>query len=87
MPELASNATVHSRSREPGGQFTVCVQVTEAGRVRVEVVDEGGPWTQPVCGDGQHGRGLLIVSQLARDWGRAGDAATGWTVWVEMDNS
>jgi hypothetical protein len=85
LSELASNAAVHSRSREPGGHFTVCVQVTEAGRIRVEVVDEGGPWTQPVRGDGQHGRGLLIVSQLARDWGRTGDAATGWTVWFEMD--
>jgi anti-sigma regulatory factor (Ser/Thr protein kinase) len=37
--------------------------------------------------DERHGRGLLIVSRLARDWGRHGSSAAGWTVWFEMDCS
>jgi anti-sigma regulatory factor (Ser/Thr protein kinase) len=85
LSELASNATVHSQSREPGGHFTVRAGIN-AGRLRVEVQDEGGPWTWPVHHrDGQHGRGLLIVARLARDWGRAGDSETGWSMWFEMD--
>jgi anti-sigma regulatory factor (Ser/Thr protein kinase) len=85
LSELVTNATVHSHSRQPGGHFTIRAAI-QVGRLRVEVQDEGGPWTLPVRPpDGQHGRGLLIVGQLARDWGRAGDSATGWSVWFEMD--
>jgi len=84
LSELATNATLHSHSRN-GGHFTVRAQI-HAGRLRVEVQDDGGPWTRPAHGhDGQHGRGLLIVTRLAHDWGRAGDSETGWTVWFEMD--
>jgi len=83
--ELVTNATVHSRSGEPGGRFTVTAAIA-GGRLRVGVRDDGGPWTQPVRGRaGQHGRGLIIVGQLADDWGRIGDSATGWTVWFTMD--
>src|ERR1017187_2057910 len=85
LSELVTNATVHSRSGEPGGRFTVTAAIA-GGRLRVGVRDDGGPWTQPVRGRaGQHGRGLLIVGQLADDWGRIGDSATGWTVWFTMD--
>jgi anti-sigma regulatory factor (Ser/Thr protein kinase) len=87
LSELVTNASVHSHSRRPGGHFTIRAQI-HSGRLRVEVQDEGGSWTWPVRHrDGQHGRGLLIVAQLARDWGRAGDSATGWTVWFVMDYS
>src|ERR1017187_2799763 len=83
--ELVTNAVVHSRSGEPGGRFTVTAAIA-GGRLRVGVRDDGGPWTQPVRSrDGQHGRGLLVVGQLARDWGRAGDSATGWTIWFTMN--
>lgn len=83
--ELATNACLHSRSREPGGRFTVRVQRDDA-RLRVEVTDEGGHWALAAHADAQqpNGRGLLIVSQLATAWGRAGDAGTGWTAWFEL---
>ncbi len=85
LSELATNAAVHSHSGRPGGQFTVRV-LLGGGTLRVEVGDEGGPWVQPAGPpDGQHGRGLLIVSQLTRAWGRSGGSDTGWTVWYEID--
>jgi serine/threonine-protein kinase RsbW len=83
LSELAANATIHSRSRLRGGHFTVRAE-TNGERLRVEVHDQGGPWTWLPRDDGQHGRGLLIVSQLASTWGRDGDSTTGWTVWFEM---
>jgi serine/threonine-protein kinase RsbW len=85
LSEIVTNAIMHSRSGEPGGHFTVTAAIRN-GRLRVGVRDDGGPWTQPVRGrDGQHGRGLLIVGQLARDWGRTGDSATGWIVWFTIN--
>jgi serine/threonine-protein kinase RsbW len=84
LSELATNATVHSRSREPGGHFSVRVQL-HGSHLRVEVADQGGSWTQPVTTDERNGRGLLIVDQLTRAWGRSGNAQTGWTIWFEME--
>jgi anti-sigma regulatory factor (Ser/Thr protein kinase) len=113
LSELATNAIVHSRSREPGGSFTVRAQ-SGGRRLRVEVTDQGGPWptgtpthpnpadeptstcthsspdepTETPSGpslDEATGRGLLIVSQLATHWGRAGHSHTGWTIWYELD--
>jgi hypothetical protein len=51
----------------------------------VEVSDQGGPWTPPDTTDERNGRGLLIVDQLARAWGRSGNDQTGWTIWFEME--
>jgi serine/threonine-protein kinase RsbW len=83
VSELATNAVLHSRSGGPGGRFTVRATV-RAGSVRVEVTDEGGPWGRERDGDGQSGRGLLIVGELASRWGRE-DGAGRRTVWFEMD--
>jgi serine/threonine-protein kinase RsbW len=83
LAELASNACLHSRSRRPGGRFTVRATLN-AGELRVEVRDDGGPWVWPAQPD-EHGRGLLIVASLARAWGRSGDSERGWTVWFELD--
>ena len=83
LSELATNATLHSRSRS-GGHFIVRAEI-HGSRLRVEVQDEGGAWTRPTPGDEQHGHGLHIVSQLARAWGITGDSDTGWTVWFEAD--
>jgi anti-sigma regulatory factor (Ser/Thr protein kinase) len=83
VSELATNAVLHSRSGRPGGRFTVCA-ATRPGSVRVAVADEGGPWRPGRGGDGQGGRGLLIVGTLASRWGRD-DGGAGRTVWFEMD--
>jgi len=71
------------RSREPGGQLTVRVQAHE-DHIRVGVHDGGGPWAGAAPADRQNGRGLLIVDQLARSWGRAGGETAGWLTWFEM---
>ncbi len=92
VSELVTNAVLHSRSGQPGGWFAVRATV-RAGSVRVEVADEGGPWRRERDGDGQNGRGLLIVGEMAGRWGRE-DGAGRWgredgagrrTVWFEMD--
>jgi serine/threonine-protein kinase RsbW len=86
LSELATNAITHSRSRQPGGFFTVRAQL-DGQRLRVEVCDQGGPWRSPTrpSADEQNGRGLLIVGQLATRWGCEGHSHHGWTVWYEMD--
>jgi anti-sigma regulatory factor (Ser/Thr protein kinase) len=59
LSELVTNATIHSRSRQPGGCLTVRVRRRD-DHLRVEVCDQGGPWTETAHEDGQTGRGLLI---------------------------
>jgi len=88
LSELATNAIVHSRSRQPGGSFTVRAQL-DSHRLRVEVCDQGGPWHSPgqASADEPNGRGLLIVGQLASRWGCEGHSHYGWTVWYELDTS
>jgi serine/threonine-protein kinase RsbW len=86
LSELVTNATVHSRSRESDGHFSVRVHL-HGRHLRVEVSDQGGPRAQPDTTDEHNGRGLLIVDQLARTWGRTGNDQTGWTIWFEMECS
>ena len=84
LSELVTNACLHSRSRRPGGQFTVRIQ-TCGPRMRVEVSDQGGPWATPAKDDHeQNGRGLQIVGQLTRAWGQTGNPSSGWTTWFEI---
>ena len=86
LSELVANVCLHSNSRHPGGQFTVRIQV-HGPCLRVEVTDQGGPWTAPSNDEyEQNGRGLRIVGQLARSWGRTGSASTGWTTWFEINS-
>jgi anti-sigma regulatory factor (Ser/Thr protein kinase) len=86
LSELCTNAVVHSRSRKPGGSFTVRACL-DGQCLRVEVCDQGGPWHRPgqISTDEQNGRGLLIVGQLASRWGCAGHSQHGWTVWYELE--
>lgn len=83
LSEVATNAIQHSRSAGPGGRFSVRAEL-DGEWLRVEVGDQGGPWTRLIHRDGLRGRGLLILAELAASWGRAGDARTGWRVWFEM---
>ncbi|WP_244188612.1 ATP-binding protein [Streptomyces yokosukanensis] len=66
--ELVTNALVHT-----AGDRIVCRLHDTADRVRIEVEDrEGGP-VPPAARrpgpDDPHGRGLLLVDALSRDWG------------------
>ena len=83
LSEVATNAIQHSRSAGPGGRFSVRAEL-DGEWLRVEVGDQGGPWTRLIHRDGLRGRGLLILAELAASWGRAGEASTGWRVWFEM---
>ena len=86
LSELATNAIVHSRSRQAAGNFTVRAEIRVGGGLRVEVQDQGGAWTaHPAAPDASEGRGLTIVASLTSDWGRTGDIQDGWTVWFEMN--
>ena len=57
--ELAANAAQHSRSRLPGGTFTVRVVVSQE-HARIEVQDDGGPWNQGMIDPARH-HGLDLV--------------------------
>lgn len=86
LSEICANAIQHSRSARLGGIFTVSVTLTP-DLLRVEVNDEGGPWQAHKNGDPQRGRGLVIVHQLAKDWGISNDNPASRTVWFEMQHT
>jgi two-component sensor histidine kinase len=79
LSELATNAVLHSRSR--GGYFVVRSEMFP-GYAWLEVEDAGGGWDQH--GDGDGGRGLVIVEALAAEWGVDGDAR-GRVVWARIE--
>jgi serine/threonine-protein kinase RsbW len=81
--ELAANAAQHSRSRLPGGTFTVRATVSPHHYARIEVQDNDGPWTHAMTGPADH-HGLDIVGAVADAWGIDGDRATR-TVWARFD--
>jgi serine/threonine-protein kinase RsbW len=84
VSELVTNAISHSRSREPGGLFTVRVVLRPGRDLRVEVADEGGRWDAGAR-DAEHGRGLTVVAALAGEanWGVTGGVGAR-TVWVRF---
>jgi anti-sigma regulatory factor (Ser/Thr protein kinase) len=81
--ELAANAAIHSRSRLPGGTFTVRVKISPGGYAWVEVEDDGGPST-PAIRDSTERHGLDIVRALATGWGIGGGHTTR-TIWARFD--
>jgi hypothetical protein len=81
--ELAANAAQHSRSRLPGGVFTVRATISPGHYIRIDVQDNGGPWTQAIAGPGRH-HGLDIIGAVADAWGSDSDHATR-TIWARFD--
>jgi serine/threonine-protein kinase RsbW len=81
--ELAANAAMHSRSRLPGGTFTVRAIVSPDLYAQVEVQDDGGPWNQGMVDPTRH-HGLDIVRAVADEWGIDGDHTTR-TIWARFD--
>ena len=83
VSELATNAIVHATST-----FEVAITYpTPSGRVRIEVtdIDETHPAPLHPPPNVPHGRGLLLVGNLADEWGilrRTG--RPGKTVWFEL---
>lgn len=78
--ELAANAALHSNSRLPGGTFTVRMMISRGDFVRVDVQDDGGPWTPAITDPTGH-HGLDIVRALADKWGTDGNHTTR-TTWA-----
>lgn len=88
--ELCTNAIVHSRSGEAGGQFSVDIDWAP-GLTRIVIGDQGSakaPAIMPRTGDpahlGESGRGLLLVDDVADDWGTASHPNRRW-VWADID--
>lgn len=81
--ELAANAALHSRSRLPGGTFTVRATISLDHYAQIEVEDDGGPWSPAVGNPARH-RGFGIVRALADEWGIDGDQSTR-TIWARFD--
>jgi anti-sigma regulatory factor (Ser/Thr protein kinase) len=83
VSELAANAALHSRSRLPGGTFTVRARISPGDDAQIEVEDGGGPWTPGTPETAGH-HGLDIVRALATDWGIDSDHTTR-TIWARFD--
>ncbi|MYT69997.1 MULTISPECIES: ATP-binding protein [unclassified Streptomyces] len=83
VAELAANAVTHARV--PGRDFRLGLYVTE-GAVRIEVTDtRGDRMPQVCCGEGESGRGLILVEALADRWGVDEGPAPRKTVRAELD--
>lgn len=82
--ELANNAVTHSRSRLPGGVYTLYATVSATlGVTYVAVEDAGGPWDHE--GEVERRHGLDVVQALAgpANWGVNGDEG-GRLVWAYL---
>lgn len=90
VAELAANAVLHGRAS--GRDFRLTMTVTGNGStttLRIEVSDAGGDLLppsggQPLDGDAESGRGLLLVEALADRWGVVPGPPPRKTVWAEL---
>ncbi|WP_093799944.1 ATP-binding protein [Streptomyces sp. Wb2n-11] len=86
VAELAANAVTHGHV--PGRDFEVRLLLLAGGRVRIEVADTRGerwPRARPAgnAGDGEGGRGLLVVEALTDAWGVT-ERNVGKVVWADL---
>ena len=87
--ELCANAIVHSRSGEAGGQFSVDIDWAPT-LARVVIGDQGSAKAPAIARTGdaiplcESGRGLLLVDDVAHDWGAASRPNRRW-VWADVD--
>jgi anti-sigma regulatory factor (Ser/Thr protein kinase) len=84
VAELAANAVLHGRV--PGRDFALSLSHDESrGVVRIEVTDThpAQPARLAPGPDEDGGRGLLLVDELAADWGVDDRLGPGKTVWAE----
>jgi anti-sigma regulatory factor (Ser/Thr protein kinase) len=89
LSELLSNACRHGRplgdALTGDGDVRAAWRVDRSGRLTVEVTDGGGP-TRPVPATpsvtARGGRGLNIITALAKDWGVRDDVRGEVTVWA-----
>ena len=85
--ELATNALRHTRSSSDGGMFVVRIN-DHGDRIRISVVDYGsnadwnGQTTDPETWT-EHGRGLVLVNALAKQWGVSSEPV-GTCVWADL---
>ncbi|NEB00126.1 ATP-binding protein [Streptomyces sp. SID13726] len=83
--ELAANAVTHGRV--PGRDFELRLLLLPGNTLRIEVSDpRGDRRLRFVTGnddDGEHGRGLVLVTLLADTWGVT-ERDVGKTVWAEI---
>ncbi|MFD7706189.1 ATP-binding protein [Streptomyces sp. NPDC059785] len=93
LSELLSNACRHGRplgdALAGDGDVRAAWRVDTGGRLTVEVTDGGGP-TRPVPSKpsvtAHGGRGLNIITALAKDWGVRDDVRGEVTVWVVVQD-
>ncbi|MEU6883282.1 ATP-binding protein [Streptomyces sp. NPDC046712] len=79
--ELVTNALIHT---DHGAVVTATV-VPDSLRVEVRDFVSGLPEPSvPIADDGTHGRGLVLVQELADSWG-VEDHGVGKVVWFELN--
>ncbi|MFJ5515642.1 ATP-binding protein [Streptomyces griseoluteus] len=85
VAELAANAVTHGRVPGRDAELRLCRQDGD-GLVRIEVSDtrgEGLPVVREAGSGEDGGRGLVLVTALAKEWGvMARPGAPGKTVWA-----
>ncbi|MER7567989.1 ATP-binding protein [Streptomyces sp. NPDC097941] len=83
VAELAANAVTHGRV--PGRDFELRLIRLPENTLRIEVSDPRGDRRLRYINDedGEHGRGLILVTLLADTWGVT-DRDVGKTVWAEI---
>jgi anti-sigma regulatory factor (Ser/Thr protein kinase) len=83
VAELAANAVTHGRV--PGRDFELRLLRLPENTLRIEVCDPRGDRRLRYVNDadGEHGRGLILVTLLADTWGVT-ERDVGKTVWAEL---